>query len=96
MDLLDISVIDILRRGKNWTRICGVRPTYLNALNRGSGAATLRTSEVAGLRGGGKVAAAGGRSGIVLSRGSGLPRKTGCHAGLRLRSAKGNVLYSRW
>ena len=46
-------------------------------------------SGVAGLRGGGKVDVVGGRSGIVLSRETGLLRgKTGYHAGLRLRSAR--------
>jgi hypothetical protein len=47
-----------------------------------------RESEVTDLRGGVKVAVAGGRSGIVLSRESGLRGKTGCHAGLRSEERK--------
>ena len=46
-----------------------------------------RESEVTDLRGGGKVAVVGGRSGIVLSE-SGLRGKTGCHAGLRPEEQK--------
>ena len=53
-------------------------------------------SGVAGLRGGGKVDVVGGRSGIVLFRETGLRGKTRYHAGLRLRSAKGSLLYARW
>jgi hypothetical protein len=62
--------------------ICG--PTDLDAY-RGSGAATrvARAKLLTDLRGGGKVAVVGGRSGIVLSWESELRGKTGCHAGLR-------------
>jgi hypothetical protein len=47
-----------------------------------------RESEITDLRGEGKVAVVGGRSGIVLSRESGLRGNTGCHAGLRFEECK--------
>ena len=70
-------VIEILRRGKNWTRICEVRaPRHLDTLARKWSTNTSCESGVGVISGEGKAAVVGGRSGSVLSE-SGLRGKTG-------------------
>ena len=90
-------VIGILRPGKTVHESAMFeRPTDLYALSRKWSSNTCREGEVAGLSGWGKVAVAGGRSGIVLYRAVGYEGRRGAMLDSDLRSVKGSMLYSRW